>query len=276
MSTKKKTIVVQEKEITLVQMNETDYVSLTDMAQSFGGDDLVANWMRNRNTIEFLGVWEQVYNPNFNSVGFDGIKMQAGLNTFRPSPKKWVEETNAIGIFSKTGRYNSGVFAHEDIALEFGTWLSPTFKIYLIKEFRRLKAEESDIKGLNWDLRRNLSKINYHIHTDAVKSFLIPPRLQNTKMEGSVYASEADLLNLALFGMTARDWKLSNPDAKGNMRDNATAEQLLVLANLENLNAEFIKQKLDSTARLQRLNDIAIYQMELLINITPKLLTLKQ
>jgi KilA-N domain len=241
------------------------------MANSFGGDDLVANWMRNRNTIEFLGVWEQVYNPNFNSVGFDGIKMQAGLNTFRPSPKKWVEETNAIGLFSKTGRYNSGVFAHQDIAMEFGTWLSPTFKIYLIKEFRRLKEEESDTKGLAWDLRRSLSKINYHIHSDAVKSFLIPPRLLNTKMEGSVYASEADLLNIALFGITARNWKLANPDAKGNMRDNASAEQLLVLANLENLNAEFIKQNLNANERLQRLNDIAIYQMELLVTISTKL-----
>jgi hypothetical protein len=270
-NTKKKTILVQEKEITLIENNEMDYVSLTDMANSFGGDDLVANWMRNRNTIEFLGVWEQVFNPNFNSVGFDGIKMQAGLNTFRPSPKKWVEETNAIGIFSKTGRYNSGVFAHQDIAMEFGTWLSPTFKIYLIKEFRRLKEEENDIKGLDWDLRRNLSKINYHIHSDAVKSFLIPPRLQNTKLEGSVYASEADLLNIALFGISARNWKLANPDAKGNMRDNASAEQLLVLANLENLNAEFIKQKLNADERLQRLNEIAIYQMELLVSISTKL-----
>ena len=269
---KKKTITVQDKEISLIKNNETDYVSLTDMANSFGGDDLVANWMRNRNTIEFLGVWEQVYNPNFNSVGFDGIKMQAGLNTFRPSPKKWVEETNAIGIFSRTGRYNSGVFAHQDIAMEFGTWLSPTFKIYLIKEFRRLKEEESNIKGLEWDLRRNLSKINYYIHTDAIKDYLVPQRLLNSRMEGVVYANEADLLNLALFGKTAKEWKAANLEAKGNMRDHATAEQLLVLANLENLNAEFIKQGLKADERLLRLNEIAIHQMNLLTTITNKIL----
>jgi hypothetical protein len=269
---KKKTITVQDKEISLVEKNETDYVSLTDMANSFGGDDLVGNWMRNRMTIEFLGVWEQVYNPNFNSVGFDGIKKQSGLNTFRPSPKKWVEETNAIGIFSRTGRYNSGIFAHQDIAMEFGTWLSPTFKIYLIKEFRRLKEEESNIKGLEWDLRRNLSKINYYIHTDAVKDYLVPQRLLNAHKEGLVYANEADLLNLALFGKTAKEWKTANPEAKGNMRDQATVEQLLVLANLENLNAEFIKQGLKSDERLHRLNEIAIHQMNLLTTITNKIL----
>lgn len=269
---KKKIITVQDKEINLVEKNETDYVSLTDMANSFGGDDLVGNWMRNRMTIEFLGVWEQVYNPNFNSVGFDGIKKQSGINTFRPSPKKWVEETNAIGIFSRTGRYNSGVFAHQDIAMEFGTWLSPTFKIYLIKEFRRLKEEESNIKGLEWDLRRNLSKINYLIHTDAVKDYLVPQRLLNSRLEGLVYANEADLLNLALFGRTAKEWKTANPEAKGNMRDEATAEQLLVLANLENLNAEFIKQGLKADQRLQRLNEIAIHQMNLLTTITNKIL----
>lgn len=269
---KKKTITVQDKVIGLVETNETDYVSLTDMANSFGGDDLVANWMRNRMTIEFLGVWEQVYNPNFNSVGFDGIKKQSGLNTFRPSPKKWVEETNAIGIFSKTGRYHSGVFAHQDIAMEFGTWLSPTFKIYLIKEFRRLKEEESNVKGLEWDLRRNLSKINYHIHTDAVKGYLVPQRLLNARLEGMVYANEADLLNLALFGKTAKEWKAANLETKGNMRDHATAEQLLVLANLENLNAEFIKQGLKAADRLQRLNEIAIYQMNLLMTIQNKIL----
>ena len=196
------------------------------------------------------------------------MRIQSGFNAFTLTPKKWIEATSAIGFVSKSGRYGGGIFAHKDLAFEFGTWLSPVFKLYLIREFQQLK--ESQSKGNTWDLRRELAKINYYIHTDAVKNYLIPPRLLNTRLEGTVYASEADLLNLALFGMSARDWKLGNPEIKGNMRDNASVEQLLVLANLENLNAEFIKQAMSAQDRLQRLNEIAIHQISLLTTVQNK------
>jgi KilA-N domain len=239
----------------------------------FGGEDVVRNWMRNRQVIEFLDAWEKIYNPVFNSVESDRIKRDVGLITFRPSPKMWVEATQAIGIYSKTGRYGSGTFAHKDIAFEFGTWLSPTFKIYLIREFQRLKAAENTTKGLAWNVRREIAKLNYSIHTDAVKTYLIPARLYGQKFEGSIYASEADLLNMAIFGVTSREWKASNPDLQGNLRDHASIEQLLVLSNLENLNAEFIKQGINQEERLHRLNETAIHQIQLLLEGNNSLLS---
>ncbi len=269
----KRTITVQGTDITLVENNESDFISLTDMAKSSGGNEqLIYNWMRTRYAIEFMGLWEGLNNTSFKPLEFERFKTESGSNTFLMTPKKWVDATDAIGLFSKAGRYGGGTFAHQDIAFEFGTWLSPAFKLYLIKEFQRLKEEENNVKGLDWNLKRNLSKINYHIHTDAVKNYLIPPRLQQTKGEGLVYANEADLLNLALFGMTAKDWKINNPEAKGNMRDEARPEQLIVLVNLENLNAEFIKQGLNAMERLKRLNDIAIHQMNILTTVANKLL----
>ncbi len=267
-----KIIHVQGADIQLFEIHETDYISLTDMVKNFGDSQLIYNWMKNRSTLEYLGAWEQLYNLNFSNEGFNEMRIQSGFNAFTLTPKKWVEATGAIGFISKAGRYGGGIFAHKDLAFEFGTWLSPVFKLYLIREFQILKDAESKIKNEVWDLRRELAKVNYYIHTDAVKGYLVPPRLLNTRLEGSVYANEADMLNLALFGKTARDWKADNPEAKGNMRDNATAEQLLVLANLENLNAEFIKQGLKSESRLQRLNEVAIYQMNLLTTIQNKML----
>lgn len=267
-----KIIHVQGVDIQLFEIHETDYISLTDMVKNFGDSQLIYNWMKNRSTLEYLGAWEQLYNLNFSNEGFDEMRIQSGFNAFTLTPKKWVEATGAIGFMSKAGRYGGGIFAHKDLAFEFGTWLSPVFKLYLIREFQILKDAESKTKNEVWDLRRELAKVNYFIHTDAVKGYLVPPRLLNTRSEGSVYANEADMLNLALFGKTAREWKADNPEAKGNMRDNATAEQLLVLANLENLNAEFIKQGLKSEDRLQRLNEVAIYQMNLLTTIQNKML----
>ena len=261
---------VQGADIQLLELQEVDYISLTDMVKNFGDSQLIYNWMKNRSTLEYLGAWEQLYNPNFLNEGFDQMRIQSGFNAFTLTPKKWIEATGAIGFVSKSGRYGGGIFAHKDLAFEFGTWLSPVFKLYLIREFQQLK--ESQSKGNTWDLRRELAKINYYIHTDAVKNYLIPPRLLNTRLEGTVYASEADLLNLALFGMSARDWKLGNPEIKGNMRDNASVEQLLVLANLENLNAEFIKQAMSAQDRLQRLNEIAIHQISLLTTVQNKIL----
>ena len=267
-----KIIHVQGVDIQLFEIHETDYISLTDMVKNFGDSQLIYNWMKNRSTLEYLGAWEQLYNLNFSNEGFDDMRIQSGFNAFTLTPKKWVEATGAIGFMSKAGRYGGGIFAHKDLAFEFGTWLSPVFKLYLIREFQILKETESKTKNEVWDLRRELAKVNYYIHTDAVKGYLVPPRLLNTRLEGSVYANEADMLNLALFGKTAREWKADNPETKGNMRDNATAEQLLVLANLENLNAEFIKQGLKSEDRLQRLNEVAIYQMNLLTTIQNKML----
>lgn len=267
-----KIITVQGVDVQLFAFNENDYISLTDMVKNFGDSQLIYNWMKNRSTLEYLGAWEQLYNPDFFNEGFDEMRIQSGFNAFTFTPKKWIEATRAIGFISKAGRYSGGIFAHKDLAFEFGTWLSPVFKLYLIREFQQLKDAENKSKNQAWDLRRELAKVNYYIHTDAVKDFLIPKRLLNQRLEGMVYASEADLLNLALFSQTAKEWKTANPDAKGNMRDHATAEQLLVLANLENLNAEFIKQGLKADARLQRLNEIAIYQMNLLTTVQNKIL----
>jgi hypothetical protein len=262
---KESNLIVQEAQIRLVYQNGQEYLSLTDMAKAFGGEDIVRNWMRNRTVIEFLDYWEVLYNPRFNSVESDRIKMEVGLITFRPSPKMWVEATNAIGIYSKTGRYGSGTFAHKDIAFEFGTWLSPKFKLHLIQEYQRLKAAEQATNGLSWSVRREIAKLNYGIHTEAVKTYLIPARLYGQKFEGNIYASEADLLNMAVFGMTAKEWKAINPDIQGNLRDHASIEQLLVISNLENLSAEFIKQGLNQEERLHRLNETAIHQIQLLL-----------
>ena len=265
---KKQTIKVQDTEITLLTDNETDFISITDIARKFNEktDTVLQTWMRSMSTIEYLGLWEELHNLNFNPTKYAEIKGKTGSNSYYISISQWIKETNAIGLRSSAGRYG-GTFAHKDIAIQFCYWLSPTFQLYLIKEFQRLKNVESEEQklSLDWQIKRTLSKVNYRIHTDAIKKNLIPEKVQETKMEGLYYASEADLLNLALFGMTAKTWRENNPEAKGNIRDNATAEQLLVLANLENLNAEFIKMGWAKPTRLTKLNDVAIYQMELLV-----------
>ncbi len=254
-------IEVQGKAITILSSDNEDYISLTDMVRSVeNGLSLIEKWLRNKNTIEFLGIWEEIYNPEFNSLEFEGIKNQAGLNRFVLSVKQWVQKTNSKGILAKAGRYG-GTYAHKDIAFEFASWISPQFKLYLIKEFQRLKDEEK--QQLGWDIRRNLTKINYRIHTDAIKEHLIPPELDK-KQINQVYATEADILNMALFGKTAGMWRNENPDKKGNIRDDADVSQLVCLANLENLNALFINEGLSQEDRLKRLNQIAIQQMRIL------------
>ncbi len=258
-----KSIKVLEKKISLYSKNESDYICLTDIARyknADGTDDLIRGWLRNRNTIEFLGIWEQLNNANFKPVEFDGFRKQAGLNSFTLTPKQWIEKTGAIGLISKAGRYG-GTFAHKDIAFEFAAWISVEFKLYLIKEFQRLKDQEQ--KQLGWDIRRNLTKINYRIHTDAIKENLIPPELSQAQIN-LIYASEADLLNMALFGMTARQWRDGHPSEKGNIRDYANVAQLVCLSNLENLNALFIQEQLPQSQRLQKMNQLAIQQMRLL------------
>jgi len=252
---------VQQTEITVIELNEKDYISLTDMVKNIeNGLALIEKWLRNKNTIEFLGIWEEMYNPNFNSPEFEGIKNEAGLNRFILSVKQWTEKTNSIGIIAKAGRYG-GTYAHKDIAFEFASWVSPQFKLYLIKEFDRLKAKEQE--QLGWSVKRELSKLNYHIHTDAIKQNLIPPEL-TAKQKSFVYAEEADVLNVALFGITAKEWRGENPDLKGNVRDYATINQLICLSNLENLNAVFIQKGIEQSERLTELNKIAIQQMKVL------------
>jgi len=254
---------VMNKEISFYIVDEDDYISITDIAKyknQKSPADIIKNWLRNRMTIEFLGIWEKLNNPEFKLVEFDQFRMQAGLNSFVLSPQKWIKSTNAIGLISKSGRYG-GTYAHKDIAFEFASWISVEFKLYLIKEFQRLKDEER--KQLGWDIRRNLTKINYRIHTDAIKENLIPAELSKAQIS-SIYASEADILNMALFGMTAAQWRDKNPDKKGNIRDYADVSQLVCLANLENLNALFINEGLPQKIRLERLNKIAIQQMKIL------------
>lgn len=266
----KRTIVVEQTEITIIDSREHDYISLTDLVKaSNGADELITNWMRNRNTLEFMRLWEELHNPDFKPHGFEGFKEEFGLNSFWMSPKKWIEATGAIGIVSKSGRYG-GTFAHKDIAFEFGTWISPRLKLYLVTEYQRLKTAESHqlLGEQQWSLRRELSKLNYNIHTEAIKDFLLPRILRGRKIEGSVYASEADLLNMAVFGITAKEWQLANPLLKGNMRDHATLEQLLILSNLENLNAELIRQNMPQEERLFQLNEVAIRQMGILLKTT--------
>jgi hypothetical protein len=251
---------VKGTEIALISKDEEDYISLTDMVQNFdGGSSLIEAWLRNKNSIEFLGVWEKLNNPNFNSVEFEGIRNESGVNRFFLSAKKWVEKTNGIGLIAKAGRYG-GTYAHKDIAFEFGSWLSPEFKLYLIKEFQRLKDKENDALKLDWNVKRSLTKINYRIHTDAIKANLIPPQITK-QQESIIYANEADVLNKALFGLTAKEWRENNSEKDGNVRDYATTEQLIVLVNLENLNAVFIQQGVEQSDRLQMLNNIAITQM---------------
>ncbi len=269
---KNRTINVKGAAVTISTCSGQDYISLTDMLKAKDGDFFISDWLRNRNTVEFLGIWESVYNPDFNYGEFAIIKSQAGLNSYKISVKEWVEKTNAIGLQAKAGRYG-GTYAHKDIAFEFGMWISAEFKIYLIKEFQRLKDDEASSKSLEWSFQRTLSKVNYKIHTDAIRERLIPSRLTKTQT-GVIYASEADLLNVALFGLTAAQWRQANADVPGNMRDVATLEQLVVLSNLESINAVLIHQGLEQSARLIQLNAIAISQMQsLLANQTVKRLS---
>ncbi len=262
MKQKTKKIIVQNSEITIISTKKIDFISLTDMVRDIeNGLVLIEKWLRNKNTIEFLGIWEEIYNPDFNSPEFEGIKNQAGLNRFALSVKQWIEKTNAIGIRATAGRYG-GTYAHKDIAFEFASWISPKFKIYLIKEFQRLKEKEQG--QLEWNVKRQLAAINYRIHTDAVKENLIPKNLDNRQIS-YVYANEADVLNMALFGKTAKQWRDENPDKKGNIRDYANVNQLVCLVNLENLNAVFINEGLPQSERLKRLNQVAIQQMKILL-----------
>ncbi len=249
-----------------MQKGKDDFISLTDMVKGFDeGVVLIEKWLRNKNTIEFIGIWEEINNPDFNSPEFGGIKNEAGFNRFTLSAKKWIEKTNAIGIIAKTGRYSSGTFAHKDIAFEFGSWLSPEFKLYLIKEFQRLKEDENYRLKLDWNLQRTLAKVNYTIHTDAIKANLIPQELSKMQV-GFVYANEADMLNVALFGKTAKQLRDENPKAIGNIRDEATIEQLVVLSNMESINAVFIGKGFLQSERLIELNKMAIIQMKSLLN----------
>ncbi len=248
-------ILVKDTSVTVIKVNDEDYISLTDMLKAKDGEFFFSNWLRNRNTIEFLGIWERLCNPNFNCVEFDIIKSQAGLNSFRLSAKDWMVKTNAIGIMSKAGRYG-GTYAHKDIAFEFAMWISPEFKVYLIREFQRLKEEEQ--KQLGWSAKRELSKINYRIHTDAIKHNLIPAEVTETQAS-MIYADEADVLNVAMFGMTAKMWGEQHPEQKGNIRDYATINELICLSNMENLNAVFIEQGIPQSERLVKLNRIAPY-----------------
>jgi hypothetical protein len=266
MATNKK-IEVKGTEITILKGDSEDFISLTDIARykdAANTDSIIQNWLRNRNTIELLGFWEQLYNPIFKPLEFEGFRKQAGLNSFVLTPKKWIETTNAIGVVSKSGRYG-GTFAHKDIAFEFASWISIEFKLYIIKEFQRLKEDENNRQKLDWNLQRTLAKVNYTIHTDAIKERLIPGKL-TPKQISLVFASEADLLNMALFGKTAADWRAENPDIKGNIRDDSTLEQLVVLSNLESINAVLVRQGLGQSERLIQLNHIAITQMTSLVN----------
>ena len=261
--TKSTTIEVQGTVITVVTRDKGDYISLTDMVRQFeGGGALIEQWLKNKDTVLFLGVWEQLNNPDFNSLEFEGIRNEAGRNSFFLSAKAWIDRTRAQGLSASAGRYG-GTYAHQDIAFEFGSWLSPEFKLYLIKEFRRLKEDENRRLSLAWNLNRTLTKLNYRIHTDAIKAHLIPPEITPAQV-AIAYATEADLLNVALLGQTAKQWRDANPKLDGNMRDQATIEQLLVLANLEGMNAEFIHMDLPQSERLKRLNRIAIRQMQTL------------
>ncbi len=263
MAKKNQKIKVQGTEVTVAKNHEQDYISLTDIARHKDPertDYVIQNWLRNRNTIEFLGIWEKLNNPDFNPIEFEWFRNKAGLNSFVLTTKQWTEKTLAIGLFSKAGRYG-GTFAHKDIAFEFASWISVEFKLYLIKEFQRLQEQEQ--KSLDWNVKRSLTKINYRIHTDAVKEHLIPDEL-SPQAVNFVYATEADVLNMALFGQTARQWSEANPDKEGNIRDYANVTQLVCLANLEILNAIWIEEGMPQPDRLQRLNLVAIQQMQLL------------
>jgi hypothetical protein len=253
---------VHQTDVTILKIKDADYISLTDIAKFKSQEPfiVVCNWMRNRNTIEYLGIWETLYNPDFKPIEFDRFRNEAGLNAFTLSPQKWIDATNAIGMTSRSGRYG-GTFAHKDIAFKFAAWISIEFELYFIKEFQRLKEEEQ--KQLGWSAKRELAKINYHIHTDAIKQNLIPEEITKEQLN-FVYANEADVLNVALFGVTAKQWRDVNPDLKGNIRDYATINELICLSNLENLNAVWINEGLPQQERLVRLNQVAIQQMKIL------------
>ena len=255
-----KKIVVQDSEISIISVQETDYISLTDMAQSQMQEQIIYKWMSLKSTIEYLGEWEMLYNPNFNYTEFGIIKNMAGSNSFVLSVKQWIEKTNAVGILAKTGRYG-GTYAHRDIAYHFGMWISPKFQLLLVKEYQRLKEEEQ--KQLGWSVKRELAKINYHIHTDAIKENLVPEEI-DAYHRSLIYANEADVLNVALFGVTAKEWRDANPEMKGNIRDYANINQLICLSNMENLNAVFINKGMTQQERLIELNKIAIHQMKVL------------
>ncbi|HHU17206.1 MAG TPA: KilA-N domain-containing protein [Clostridiales bacterium] len=265
MKPKNNKIDVQGREVVINTVNNEDYISITDIAKYKDENRtgyIIQNWMRNRNTIEFLGIWERLNNPDFNVIEFEYIKSQAGLNSFVLTSKNWIESTNAIGLVSKAGRYG-GTYAHKDIAFEFASWVSVEFKLYLIKEFQRLKDQEQG--QLDWNIKRNLTKINYRIHTDAIKENIIPKELSG-KEKNFIYASEADVLNMALFGMTAKEWRENNPDKAGNIRDYANVSQLICLSNLESLNAVLINDGMEQSQRLEKLNKIAISQMKILVD----------
>jgi len=255
-------ITVKDTSVTIISVNENDYINLTDIAKYKSNDPtaVIGNWLRNRNTIEYLGIWESLYNPNFKPLEFEGFKKEAGLNAFTLSPTKWINTTNAIGIISKSGRYG-GTYAHKDIAFKFASWISVEFELYIVKEFQRLKNEEH--QQLGWSAKRELSKINYRIHTDAIKQNLIPQEV--TPVQANIiYANEADVLNVAMFGMTAKQWREANPELTGNIRDYATINELICLSNMENLNAVFIEQGMPQSKHLVKLNQIAIHQMSIL------------
>jgi hypothetical protein len=271
----KGTLIVQDTVVAFTRVAQGDFISLTDIAKvknASEAKDVVKNWLRSRSTIEFLGLWEKINNPQFKGVEFDSFKQEAGTNSFTLSPSKWIDATGAIGIKTTAGR-NGGTFAHKDIAFEFASWISAEFKLYLIKEFQRLKDEEISSRSLEWNLTRSLTKINYRIHTDAIANNIIPLSLSKIQT-GLIFASEADVLNVALFGMTAKQWRDNNKGKAGNIRDHAAVEQLVVLSNLESLNAELIRQGLDQPERLTALNQIAIHQMQSLLG-APSLKKLK-
>ncbi len=259
-------ITVKDTPVRVIKVNGEDYISISDMLKAKDGNYFISNWLRNRNTVEFLGIWEQVYNPDFNCVEFDIIKSQTGLNSYRLSTAEWIEKTKAIGLISKTGRYG-GTYAHKDIAFEFGMWISAEFKIYLIREYQRLKTEEQ--KQLGWSAKRELAKLNYRIHTDAIKQNLLPPEIDRRRAS-IVYANEADVLNVAMFGMTAQEWRESHPDLKGNIRDYASINELICLSNMESLNAVFINEGLPQAERLLKLNKVAISQMKVLAEVNDR------
>jgi len=267
-----KKLIVKDVEVALYAKKESDYISLTDIAR-FKSDEpnaVILNWLRNKNTIEFLGLWEQLNNPDFKPIEFEGFKNQAGSNAFTLSPQKWIKATNAIGIISKSGRYG-GTFAHKDIAFEFASWISPEFKLYLIKEFQRLKADEAQREAIGWNVKREIAKMNYKIHTDAIKEHIVKDNYTKRQQQ-IIYASEADLLNLALWGMTAKEWRDKNPNKDGNIRDYASVAELVVLANLESMNAELIKQGIDKRQRYEILHKMAREQLKSFISNKNKLL----
>ena len=260
-------IIVKDTSIRVIRIENIDYISLTDLAKFKDKerfDYIIQNWIRSKHTLEYIGTWELLYNPNFNSIEFDGFKNESGTHSFVMTPKRWINSTNAIGIISKQGRYNSGTYAHPDIAFEFASWISAEFKLYLVQEFERLKQNESYQNKINWSVRRELAKTNYKIHTDSIKENIVPTLSEKQKLY--VYANEADILNVALFGMTAKEWKERNTNLDGNIRDHANILQLVILSNLENLNSEMIVQGIEAKLRLERLNTIAKKQYKILQN----------